>query len=74
METARSKTASWPNCWTGRLHGAVFELHDRSLGTASVHEALELTAQLVLQIHESQNPVLDLLRGAGYSIRSWPAF
>lgn len=43
----------------------LFELHDRSLETADVHEALRLTAQLVLQIHESQSPVFDLLRGAG---------
>ena len=43
----------------------VFELHDRSLETASIHEALKLTAQLVLQVHESQSPVFDLLRGAG---------
>ena len=43
----------------------VFELHDRSLETANIHEALKLTAQLVLQVHESQSPVFDLLRGAG---------
>ena len=42
-----------------------FELHDRSLETANIHEALKLTAQLVLQVHESQSPVFDLLRGAG---------
>ncbi|MEI3477776.1 MAG: hypothetical protein V8Q84_00135 [Bilophila sp.] len=30
-----------------------------------MHEALKLTAQLVLQVHESQSPVYDLLRGAG---------
>lgn len=43
----------------------MFELHDRSLETANIHEALKLTAQLVLQVHESQSPVFDLLRGAG---------
>lgn len=43
----------------------VFELHDHSLETANIHEALKLTAQLVLQVHESQSPVFDLLRGAG---------
>lgn len=42
-----------------------FELCNRSLETADVHEALRLTAQLVLQIHESQSPVFDLLQGAG---------
>lgn len=51
----------------------VFELHDRSLETANIHEALKLTAQLVLQVHESQSPVFDLLRGAGCSIHNWPA-
>lgn len=43
----------------------LYELCDRSLETANVHEALRLTAQLVLQVHESRSPVFDLLRGAG---------
>lgn len=42
-----------------------FEIYQRSLETADVHEALKLTAQLILQIHESHSPVYDLLRGAG---------
>lgn len=45
--------------------GIVAGLLDRSLETANVHEALRLTAQLVLQVHESRSPVFDLLRGAG---------
>ena len=47
------------------LTDRLYELCDRSLETANVHEALRITAQLVLQVHESLSPVFDLLRGAG---------
>lgn len=43
----------------------VFKLHDRLFELTDSYETLKITAQLVFQIHGSQSPVLNQLRGAG---------
>ena len=43
----------------------IFEMHQHSLTSANIYEAMRLTAELVRQVHEQERPIFDLLRGAG---------
>ena len=43
----------------------VFELHQSSLETASIDQALRITARLIRQVYEQERPIYGLLRGAG---------
>lgn len=51
----------------------VFELHDRSLETANIHEALKLTAQLSARCTNPKAPSSTCCVARGCSIHNWPA-